>query len=646
VSLQGDLYDAAKRLFAIKINGHSPPFLRLESQVSIVRELYLSLALQRQWAAAMLTVGRRGGVDVESASETGSNNMLIQRLNPLTELGAHHVRAAFFHLNLDASLWPGFEKLVFNLWRCFMANGLLLAEINPLVITANQQWLALDGKVEADDNFVSLHPEMKRFEQQEYYSMQEIRAKAAGLSYHRFDGRVGLMVNGAGLAMATMDLLNFSGLKPANFLDLGGGAGQQAMDTAMDILLGDEQVEVVLINLFGGILSCEKVAASLKATLAGKIPGKPIVVRLSGHGAEAGSVLLADIPGSYVHLADDLSQALKILQRIVQPESVGPSLSGDLGLGMQDAPQPRHGRGKGRCLNLKVQPFGLNRSSHVLIQGLTGREGQRHARLMMEYGVRVVAGVTPFKGGQQVMDLPVYSSVAQAAHRHKIDASILFVPAAVAPDAILEAVHAGIPWVVCITEGIPQMEMLRVLEQIKDSDSRVIGPNTPGLIVPGEIKIGIMPGQIFSPGPVAVLSRSGTLTYETVDRLRSAGIGQSVCIGVGGDPYVGLGLKECGELVIADPRTEALLILGEIGGQAEEELSEHLRDLGWGGPILAFIAGRTAPVGKRLGHAGAILEKEEGGIEEKLKRLRGAGVTLCPDLDSIARLTAQGLSRR
>jgi succinyl-CoA synthetase alpha subunit len=640
VSTRDEIVDVGRRLFALQFGGQHPPFLRLESRASIAREFYLSLAVQREWASVVFTVGRQGGVDVESAGANDPENLLIQRVDALAGLCAHNIRAAFFHLDLNASLWSGFQELVRNVWQCFTANGLLLAEINPLALTPEQQWLALDGKVEMDDNHVDLHPELKRFEQAVYFTPQELRAKAAGLSYHKFNGRVGLMVNGAGLAMATMDLLNFSGLEPANFLDLGGGAGQQAVDTAMDILLGDEQVEAVLINLFGGILSCEKVAASLIAALGGKAPAKPLVVRLSGHGAEAGRALLADVPGADLHVTNNLNQALEILTEVVSSRTV------TTGVFSQTASSPVHHVHSGTGGKLSLHPFDLGRSSQVLVQGLTGREGQRHARLMLEYGVRVVAGVTPFKGGQVILDLPVYSSVAQAARRHRIDASILFVPAAVAADAILEAAQAEIPWIICITEGIPQMDMLRVVEQLKGFKSRLIGPNTPGVIVPGEIKIGIMPGHIFSPGPVAVLSRSGTLTYETVHRLKGAGIGQSVCIGVGGDPYVGLGLKECGELVAVDPRTEALIILGEIGGQAEEQAAEHLRRIGWDGPILAFIVGLTAPEGKRLGHAGAILEKGKGGVKSKLDRLRAANVTVCENLDSIARLTAQGLSKR
>lgn len=633
VSSRNELTAAIRRLFALEINGRKPPFLRLESRVSIVRETYLSLSLHRNWACPVLTAARQGGVDIEAASAADPDNLLVQKINALAGPGEHHIRAAFFHLGLDKALWPSFSNLVHRLWTCFRSNGLLLAEVNPLAITSGQNWLALDGKVEVDDNHADLHPELKTLAHSEYFTPQELRARAAGLSYHSFAGRVGLMVNGAGLAMATMDLLNCSGLEPANFLDLGGGADHEAMDAAMDILLMDDQVQTVLINLFGGILSCEKVAASLKTALAGQAgrsKAKPVVVRLAGHGAEVGRGLLAKAGHENLHLTGNLAEAMAILKSLVPVGKVQELFS----------PRPLQPSRAERVAAVQDRPFVLDRTSQVLVQGLTGREGRRHARLMLEYGVRVVAGVTPFKGGQRILDLPVYSSVMQAARQHRIDASIIFVPAAAAADAILEATQAGVPWIVCITEGIPQMEMLRILEQLKGSTSRLIGPNTPGLIVPGEIKVGIMPGHVFSPGPVAVLSRSGTLTYEAVHRLSAAGIGQSVCIGVGGDPFVGMSLRECGDLVAADPRTQALLVLGEIGGQAEEELAEHLRGQGWIQPILAFIAGRTAPEGKRLGHAGAILESGQEGIQAKLERLQAAGAILCPDLDSIAPLTA------
>jgi succinyl-CoA synthetase alpha subunit len=289
--------------------------------------------------------------------------------------------------------------------------------------------------------------------------------------------------------------------------------------------------------------------------------------------------------------------------------------------------------------------LGLSRSSRVLVQGITGKAAQLHVRLMQEYGTNVVAGVTPFKGGREVLGVPVYDSVRQACAAHAIDASIVFVPAPFAAEAILEAADNDVPWCVCITEHIPQADMLRVRETLRvtGSRTRLVGPNTPGLIVPGRTKIGIMPGYVYTPGPVAIFSRSGTLTYETASRLSAASIGQSVCVGIGGDPFIGLKYVDFLELVRDDPATGAVLVLGEIGGTAEEELARYVVETQFPKPVLAFIAGRTAPAGKRLGHAGAILEEGSGGIADKLAALRAAGIAVCPDLKSLPGLMARAL---
>jgi succinyl-CoA synthetase alpha subunit len=435
------------------------------------------------------------------------------------------------------------------------------------------------------------------------------------------------MVNGAGLAMASMDILNYSGLEAANFLDLGGGADSEAMRTALDILFDDERVGMVFINIFGGILSCHKVAQSMLGALGGLPPRKPIVVRFAGNGAAEGLALLREAAVDGLHLCADLSSARAALEKLkggmqgavhtpLRVESTAPLLPA----------RPRS----------ESAPFPLPADCRILVQGLTGKQGQLHCRLMQEYGSQVVAGVTPGKGGTEVLGVPVFDTVREAAKAMRIDASIIFVPGAMAPDAVLEAAAAGIGWVVCITDGIPQLDMLRALERLKDSPTRVIGPNCPGLVMPGKTKIGIMPGDIFTPGPVAVFSRSGTLTYECVDRLTRAGIGQSVCVGVGGDPFVGTSFTDLCKLVRFDPQTRAVVILGEIGGSAEEDLGRYMQETGFELPVFGFIAGRTAPPGKRLGHAGAILEKGSGGIETKLRAMVDTGFHLIDDLDQIA----------
>lgn len=632
-----DFSATAQNIFSQKINGEAIPFIRVEPAADIAREFYLSVSLQRSQACFVLTIAREGGVDIENM---GPDNLLIQKINPGLGLQAHQIRAAFFHLDLNKNTWPGFEKLMQKLFQATQEQGLLLAEINPLVLTATDDWLALDGKVEIDDNFKEINPELEKYYQPEHATRQENEARDAGLSFHSLSGWVGLMVNGAGLAMATMDLLNFSNLPAANFLDLGGGADEKRMSTALKILFSDEQVQVVLVNIFGGILSCENVALAMASALDGKEPDKPMIIRFSGHGAEAGVSILENLKLDNLFLASQLNQALEKLNQYIPEDREPASIQKPTQFKAQKSSRSTHSDPHTKTAkDLQL----IDKQTPVLVQGITGKEGKLHSRLMQEYGTNIVAGVTPFKGGQTFLEIPVYNSVHQACQKHEIEASIIFVPASFASDAVLEAVQAEIPLVICITEGVPQQEMLRILPVLQKSSSMLIGPNTPGIIAPGKSKVGIMPGNTFLQGRVAVLSRSGTLTYESVSRLSHAGIGQSLCVGIGGDPFVGTSFVQLCEHLRTDQNTEAILILGEIGGNAEEELAAYVRETAFPKPIISFIAGQTAPPGKRLGHAGAILEGK-GGTRDKLQAMQEAGFLICPDLQSIPDAVASVLS--
>ena len=267
----------------------------------------------------------------------------------------------------------------------------------------------------------------------------------------------------------------------------------------------------------------------------------------------------------------------------------------------------------------------VNKNSRVIVQGFTGGEGTFHATQMIEYGTNVVGGVTPGKGGTMHLDKPVFNTVADAVSATKADVSIIFVPPPFAADAIMEAAEAGIKVIIFITEGIPTKDMIYAKEYIKARNCRLIGPNCPGVITPGEAKVGIMPGFIHKPGTIGIVSRSGTLTYEAVDQVTKAGLGQSTCIGIGGDPIPGTTTKEAVELLMNDPATEGIIMIGEIGGNMENEAAQYVKQYGTK-PVVGFIAGQTAPPGRRMGHAGAIIGGADDTAAAKMKIMRECGI--------------------
>jgi succinyl-CoA synthetase alpha subunit len=267
----------------------------------------------------------------------------------------------------------------------------------------------------------------------------------------------------------------------------------------------------------------------------------------------------------------------------------------------------------------------VDEKTKVVVQGITGNEGLFHTQQMVEYGTKVVAGVTPGKGGQRIEGIPVFNTVMEAVKETSANASAIFVPPAFAADAILEATDAGVSIIVCLTEGIPTLDMVTVKKVLKEKGSKLIGPNTPGIISPGKCKIGVMAGYIHKPGKVGIISRSGTLTYEVVDQLTKKGIGQSTCVGIGGDQIIGLNYVDLLDLFEKDPQTKAVIMIGEIGGTAEEEAAQFIKK-NVSKPVVAFIAGLTAPPGRRMGHAGAIIAGGKGTAKEKMEVLEKAGV--------------------
>jgi succinyl-CoA synthetase alpha subunit len=284
----------------------------------------------------------------------------------------------------------------------------------------------------------------------------------------------------------------------------------------------------------------------------------------------------------------------------------------------------------------------VDKNTRLLVQGITGRDGSFHTTQMVKYGTNVVAGVTPGRGGLKVENVPVFNSVAESVKKTDANTSVIFVPAKFAPDAIYESADAGIKFIICISEGIPAIEMVKVVAYVKDKGCRLIGPNSPGVVSAGEAKVGILPGHIFKKGSVGVVSRSGTLTYEIVDHITKSGLGQSTCLGIGGDPVIGTKFIECLELFAKDKDTEAVVIVGEIGGRDEQDtaayVKQHFRK-----PVFGFIAGKTAPTGKRMGHAGAIIAGTAGTAAEKIKAFEENGIKVGETPADVARLVKEHL---
>jgi len=285
----------------------------------------------------------------------------------------------------------------------------------------------------------------------------------------------------------------------------------------------------------------------------------------------------------------------------------------------------------------------VNNDTKLVVQGITGRDGSFHTGQMLKYGTKVVAGVTPGKGGQKVEGVPVFNSVAEAVDKTGANTSVIFVPAKFSVSAIYEAVDAGIKLIVCISEGIPTIEMVKITAYLKDKNCRLVGPNSPGIVSPGEAKVGILPGHIFKKGPVGVISRSGTLTYEIVDHITKAGLGQSTCIGIGGDPIIGTKFIDCLKLFAEDKNTEAVVIVGEIGGRDEQDTAEYVKK-NFNKPVFGFIAGKTAPPDKRMGHAGAIISGTSGTAAEKIKVFKECGIKVGDTSAEVARLVKEALS--
>lgn len=579
---------------ALEIKGYMPSHILVEQALDIKQELYFALRLNRDMRRIDVIASREGGIEIESHTSSVVSM-------PFGDPKLYDVVSSALGIAEKDT-----KTLLSALHSCVIDNDLLLLEINPLVITETDMLVAADAKCLLDDNALFKYPA---------YANQTVSSSVMPLG-----GTIGVIANGAGMAMGTMDTIYAAGGQPANFLDIGGGTGEDVFIKNLREITTLPGVTSIIINIFAGITRCDDIARGIIAAKR-DIPGLvPLYIRLEGTRRDEAAQLLKD---EGINIEPSLASCVA--------KAIGDSFEGDVSKAQPNATgaKPR------RVAPEKETPVdGIFLNAPTIVQGITGHHGSFHTKGMLDAGTNIVAGVTPGKAGQEVHGVPVYNRVKDAVDAHNASTSVIFVPPAFAKNAMIEAIDAGIKLIVCITEGIPVHDMLFVVNYATKHDTTIVGPNCPGIIVPISHKLGIIAAHITSPGHTAIISRSGTLTYELADALTKKGIGQRIVIGIGGDPVQGMNFSEALEICESDPGVNQIVLVGEIGGTSEqiaaEYISNHVTKLVYG-----LVVGHSLPPGQQFGHAGAIVGGHGESAKEKTEFMASKGLDMHQTLDEL-----------
>lgn len=579
---------------ALEIKGYTPSYILVEQALDIKQELYLAVRLNRDARRIDVIASREGGVDIESHT---SSVVSV----PYSDLELDDVISSTLGIQKDDA-----KTLLKALHTCMINNDLLLVEINPLVVTEKDMLVAADAKCLLDDNASYKYPA---------YVNQAVSSSVMPLG-----GTIGVIANGAGMAMGTMDTIYAAGGQPANFLDIGGGTGEDVFIKNLREITTLPGVTSIIINIFAGITRCDDIARGIIAAKS-QIPDLvPLYIRLEGTRRDEAVALLKE---AGIPLQDNLAICVRRARALSVEEDVGEAQPNATGAKPRKVASETDGA---------VDILFVNH--RTIVQGITGHHGSFHTKGMIDAGTNVVAGVTPGKAGQEVHGVPVYNTVQDAVDAHSATASVVFVPPAFAKNAMIEAIDAGIILIVCITEGIPVHDMLYVVSYATDHGTTIVGPNCPGIIVPGSHKLGIIAAHITSPGRTAIVSRSGTLTYELANALTKKGIGQRIVLGIGGDPVQGMNFSEALAICEADEHVDQIVLVGEIGGTSEQSAAEFIADHVTK-PVYGLIVGHSLPPGQQFGHAGAIVGGHSESAKEKTEFMAKKGLKMYRTLDEL-----------